>query len=353
MLEDFSSRGPNLPGQFPPSRMRPSAISVVRSLLSLAIAILGLGCWSCPTKPLSGPPPPPHVIQSPSTHANRSGTLKILTWNIWMMPDYIFQSPRNGQRAGIIASDLLMLDYDIICFEKAFSTTGRHALARALAKRYPYQYGPANSGWSLKMNSGVWIVSRFPLTDYHEIQFRASAGVESFARKGALMLTGTFQGHRFHLVAAHLQGETGSEYTEAHQRIREQQLMQIRDELLVRYTQPGLPIFLCGDFNTPRRDPKEPARDSAAYGAMLRILGNPQNGEGDRLTLEDACDRNDLAEENSGRSAELDYILIKPGSSQIDAQHSRLVFLHPGWDGRTLRQNLSYRHAVAVEATFH
>jgi endonuclease/exonuclease/phosphatase family metal-dependent hydrolase len=269
-----------------------------------------------------------------------------------MMPDYTFQSAQNGKRAGVIAADLLRLDYDILCFEKVFSTAGRHTLARALAKRYPYQYGPANSGWSLKTNSGVWVVSQFPLADYHQIQFRASAGLESFARKGALMLTGTFQGHRFHLVTAHLQGEDGSEYTEAHQRVRERQLMQIRDELLGRYAQPGVPIFLCGDFNTPRRDPKEPARDSDAYGAMLRLLGNPQNGEADRLTLEDMCDRNDLAMENSGRSAELDYILIKPGSSPIDAQHSRLVFLHPGWDGRTLRQNLSYRHAVAMEATF-
>ena len=328
------------------------AISIIKALLFPGIALIGAGCRSCPIAPLAGPPAPPRVIQSPAVPSTRLDTLRILTWNVWLMPDYIFQSPQNGKRAGVIGSDLLKLNYDIICFEKAFSTSGRRALARSLAKRYPYRYGPANSGSSLRINSGVWIVSRFPLTDYHEIQFRASAGIESFARKGALMLTGTFRGHRFHVVAAHLQGEDGSEYTEAHQSIREQQLMQIRDELLVRYAERGVPIFLCGDFNTPRRDPKETARDSEAYGSMLRLLGNPQNGEADRLTLEDICERNDLAEANSGRAAELDYILIKPGSSQIDAHHSRLVLLHPGWDGRTLRQNLSYRHAVAVEATF-
>src|SRR5712691_10463623 len=37
------------------------------------------------------------------------GQLKILTWNIWMMPWFTFQSPHNQKRARAIAEELLKL----------------------------------------------------------------------------------------------------------------------------------------------------------------------------------------------------------------------------------------------------
>jgi endonuclease/exonuclease/phosphatase family metal-dependent hydrolase len=311
-----------------------------------------MGCQHCPTAPLTGQPPAPQVLASAPVDTNSQAALKILTWNIWMMPAYTFQSPQNQKRAEVIAAELSKLDFDILCLQKAFSASARRVLRRALAARYPYQYGPANSGFSLKVNGGVWILSRLPLTNYYEIQFHDSAGLESLSRKGALMLTGTFLGHRFHIIATHLQGEEESHYTEKHQRIRERQMIQIRDELLARHAEPGVPAFLCGDFNTPRRDPDDLAHESDAYRSMLRLFGDPRNGVEDRLTLEDLCDRNDLAMSNVGRMAELDYVLVRPGVVKTKTRWRQLILLHPGWDGRTLRQNLSYRHAVGVEVVF-
>src|SRR6266540_1903151 len=132
-------------------------------LLLLAAITCCVGCHHCPTHIVATPAPP--------TATPGPARLNILTWNIWMMPWFTFQSPHNRKRAGAIADELLKQDFDILCFEKAFDGGARNVLLKALGTRYPNHYGPANSG-SLKVNSGLWILSRIPLSESHEIQFR-------------------------------------------------------------------------------------------------------------------------------------------------------------------------------------
>jgi len=132
----------------------------------------------CPAGLVATPPAP--SIGEPRLPAGPA-QLKILTWNIWMMPWFTFQSPHNQKRARAIAEELLNLDLDILCLEKAFDGGARAVLSKALGARYPYRYGPTNSGFSLKVNSGVWVLSRIPLSGLHEIQFRDCAGVECAA----------------------------------------------------------------------------------------------------------------------------------------------------------------------------
>ena len=101
------------------------------------------------------------------------------------MPRFTFQSPENNKRAAAIAAELLKQDFDILCFEKAFDAGAREVLWNELRARYPNKYGPANNGFSLKVNSGVWVLSRLPLTELGETQFHdcelaqlAARGVE-------------------------------------------------------------------------------------------------------------------------------------------------------------------------------
>jgi len=262
-----------------------------------------------------------------------------------MMPPVLLQSPDNKLRAAAIASELLQQDFDILCLEKSFDGGARDVMVKQLAARYPYRYGPANDSFSLEPNSGVWVLSRLPLSDYHQIQFRDAAGIERLSRKGALLLKGTFRGHRFQILATHLQGEEGPSYTEAHQKIRDEQMQQIRDELLAPHADPALPLFLCGDFDTPREVP-------AAYNFMLDTFDRPENGVAHRITLDDNCAHNDLARFDSGRAQELDYVLVRPNGSAVKVEWARLIMVDPGWDGRTNRRNLSYKYAVAAAIEF-
>jgi endonuclease/exonuclease/phosphatase family metal-dependent hydrolase len=266
-----------------------------------------------------------------------------------MMPWFTFQSPHNHTRARAIAEEILKLDFDILCLEKSFDGGARAVLAEALHARYPYNYGPANSGFSFKVNSGVWILSRIPLSERHDIQFRDCAGIECASRKGAMLLSGTFEGHTFQLLATHLEGEAGSHYTPERQEIRNREMTQIRDDLLTRFGKPAVPLFLCGDFDTPHRDPANSTQESSGYRFMLQTF-HAQDVPGDRITFDDNCSHNDLAIDNQSRADELDYILVVPKAVNLQAVWRREILRRPGWDGR--RQDLSYRYAVGASIQF-
>jgi endonuclease/exonuclease/phosphatase family metal-dependent hydrolase len=319
---------------------------IASRILLLYCWLIAAACFRCPKGAIAVPVP----VRSPEPRLPAaSDRLKILTWNIWMMPEFIFQSPRNILRAKAIAGELLTFDFDILCLEKAFDSFARVAMTEVLRARYPYQYGPANSRFSLKINSGVWILSRIPLSVIQEIQFRDCAGIECASRKGAMLASGDFHGHEFRIVATHLEGEPGSAWTEQRQQVRDKQMEQIRDELLQRYDKPGVPVFIAGDFDTPHRGPSNPMQESAGYQFMLRTLG-AVNGPEDHVTFDDNCAHNDLAMSNGGRTDELDYILMAPHGTNTTASWRREIIRHPRWDGS--RSDLSYRYAVTASIAF-
>jgi len=276
--------------------------------------------------------------------------IKVLTWNVFMMPSWVGESPNNEPRAAAIATTLLEHDFDILCLQKVFDSSARAVLEAVLAERYPYRYGPANDGCSLNLNSGVWVLSRFPLTDYQEIQFKECDSWECFSRKGALLLSGTCGSTPFRLVATHLQGEESSSFTPKNQAIRDQQLLEIRDHLITPHLEPMVPFIICGDFGTPRLM-ASCYRETIEYSRMLATLG-VQNGPQVRITLDESPQGNQLAKSDSGRRNELDYIFLRSNGFPVTAERSRQIFRRHGWDPKYHRSDLSYRYAVSATLTF-
>jgi endonuclease/exonuclease/phosphatase family metal-dependent hydrolase len=279
-----------------------------------------------------------------------SRPLQLLTWNIWMMPPIIHESPRNEPRAEAIAAELLARRDDILCLEKAFDGGARDVLAARLGERFPYRYGPINRvRLDLTLNGGVWVLSRVPLTPVREIEFRDASGVERLSRKGAILLRGAWDGDPFQLIATHLQGEEGPGYE--NQAVRDKQIAQIAEELIATHTDPQLPLFICGDFNTERRDRVDPFAESPSYLRMLRLFG-AVNGEEQRVTLDDHRVHNDLANYDTGRVAELDYIFLRRNGHLLTGSWQQVVMRRRGWDGAQGRRDLSYRYAVAASFTW-
>ncbi len=281
-----------------------------------------------------------------AARANPTNSLSILTWNIFMMPPWIHESPRNAPRAAAIAAELLSRDFDILCLEKAFDGDARDVLTAALGDRYPYRFGPANDSCLLAENSGVWVLSRVPLVNYAQIRFDDCANVECFSEKGAILLTGALGSSPFHLIATHLQGEEGSSFTRSHQEVRNRQMVQIRDELVKPNVAPSTPFFICGDFGTPRYH-GESSLETEGYLHMLRTL-DAENSPETRITYDDEIENNTLAPSNTGTKAELDYILVRKSDCDLDVVRSRHVFRRTGWDAPTNRPDLSYRYAVSA-----
>lgn len=274
--------------------------------------------------------------------------LKVLTWNIFMMPEWVKESPFNQPRAAAIAQTLLEQDFDILCLQKCFDAGARDVLARALAQRYPYRYGPANPG-CLLLNSGVWVLSRYPLTDYQTIEFRRCSSWECFSRKGALLVSGTCGQTPFRLVVTHLQGEEGAAFTTKNQAIRDQQMAKIRDRLLTPHLEPQVPFIICGDFGTPRFADAAFRVETITYRNMLATLGVDRVDE-TLITLDEVD--NELAKSDTKRKNEVDYVFVRKNGYNLGVTRRRHVFKRGGWDPQAQRTDLSYHYAVSAELTF-
>lgn len=261
--------------------------------------------------------------------------LKILSWNIYMLP-YISLFNNNALRAKTIAQKLSTSDYQIIVFQEAFSSKCRNVLAKNLLASHPYQYGPANRNYfPFRTNSGLWIVSKIPLTNLEEFQFSRSEGFDAVARKGAVLFEGSFKGAKFQLLATHLQADNSPI-------VRSKQCAEIKDHLLNKYYRVDTPQFICGDFNIEMDD-------SPNYERMLTTL-DAQNGElsgNVKVTYDEV--NNNLAKIPHGKSMVIDYVLVRNAALIHNVERKVQTFLgHIG--GRTT--NLSDHYAMEFHVDF-
>jgi phospholipase C len=269
-----------------------------------------------------------------------------MTWNVWMMPRWTFQSPSNSLRASALATEILKLDVDIVCLQKVFDRKALRVLERSLRERYPYQYGPVNGGPSLRLSGGVWVASRVQLSEVRQLQYRDCRGIECLSRKGALLLNGQLDSLRFVIASTHLQGESGPNWTAKNQAIRQSQIEQLARALVPLADEADLAV-VAGDFVTPRRIAEGAPAESQGYRELVETLG-VTNGVEDRVTLEDDREFNDLAQHDTGRRDELDYVFIRTKSALPEAQWYRLVLENPTWDKKRVRRDLSYRYPVVA-----
>ena len=234
-------------------------------------------------------------------------TLKILSWNIYMLPNRDMPIFTGQQaRAAIIAALLNAENYDVIVFQEAFHDRAREILSDGLREKYPYQIGPANQrAGFLRTNSGVWMVSRVPIKMLREIEFDNCAGFDCLANKGALLIEGEKNGQPFQIIGTHLQAFNG----EKRDAIRTQQYEQIRNELLQPFERDNVPQLLCGDFNTAKR--------SQRYVPMLEILNADDGSFSGSITYTDATDDYAPDDYTHDKRDVLDYILFRQKKSDV------------------------------------
>ena len=277
------------------------------------------------------------AINPPTTgyQLNDSTELKVLSWNIYMLP-YISLFNHNAKRAKVIAEQLKNSAYTIIVFQEAFSSKCRNVLAKNLLSTYPYQYGPANKNFlPFRTNSGLWVVSKIPLTELAEFQFGKSKGFDVIARKGAALFEGIFKGTRFQLLTTHLQADNSDT-------VRAKQCLEIKEHLLNKYYHKDIPQFICGDFNIDMDD-------SHNYEQMLKTL-DAQNGAlsgSVKVTYDEV--NNNLARIPHGKERVIDYVLVRNGAMIHKIERRvQTFFTHIG----KRETNLSDHYAMEFDVSF-
>lgn len=230
---------------------------------------------------------------------NSSKELKILCWNIYMLPRSVFYTGKR-KRAREIAKVLPAENYDIIVFQEAFHGDARRIMKRAWKDLYPNRIGPANRHWYwVKVNSGVWILSKFPLKELQQIKYKDCHGfVDCFANKGALLVEGEFEGQKFQLLGTHIQAGGPDS-------IKQKQYEAIR-ALADQYKEEGVPQILAGDFNMgPDVD--------GSYERMLQTL-DVKGYEPDGELKYTADGRNDFRRNEKKRL--IDFIFYRPNGKE-------------------------------------
>lgn len=212
-------------------------------------------CSPYPNNQIDTPSPQISALSSPAN------SLKILSWNIFMLPRFVI---RTGQlkRAHEIVTVLKNEDADMIVFQEAFDTSAREIIRKGLSSFFPYESGdpPKNIIW--KTNSGIWIISKIPFIVIRNMYFMNGKGPDWLACKGAMLIQSEKNGFAFQLIGTHLQSDFGGKHS---QRIRKLQCEQIRKELIEPYAEEGVPQLLAGDFNTIHHE-------SEKYEQILNIL---------------------------------------------------------------------------------
>lgn len=260
-----------------------------------------------------------------------------------MLPGWIKKSGQMD-RAKLIAEKLVVSDYDVLVFQEAFTKKTREVLWDILKEAYPYNEGPVNAkGSKMKLNGGVWILSKYPMELLGEIKFNKARGADAFSRKGAMLVDVVKNGVHYQIMGTHLQADESA----SRDKIRMEQCQQIHDELLVVHAQDSIPQLLCGDFNISKND-------VVHYTEMLNIL-QAQNDSASfpaKPLQSYNWENNDLIEKEYEVTT-LDYIMLKKRFKPFATIKRSVVVLTEKWADRKgkPKKNLSDHHAVEIILT--
>ncbi|MFN8397877.1 MAG: sphingomyelin phosphodiesterase [Bacteroidia bacterium] len=279
-------------------------------------------------------PAHPLTPDLPQTAAPQPGpALKVLSWNIYMLPKAVKNSGK-AQRAALIAELLGQSEYQILVFQEAFMADARRIIQEALAPHYPYAYGPANNRPGLRINSGIWVLSRIPLKVLDEVTYSKCKGIaDCMARKGVMLLEGEFGGTTFQIAGTHLQSI-------GPQAVRKSQYTEIRS-LLDKHRRNNVPQIICGDMNTDQAD-------TNCYHDMLQTLDAEDGPLDINISCNDkGCFLNDFHPGGVYQYSIIDYALYRGNGHKARGIRRYMPEFKRRWHRDN--QDLSDHFPVAVE----
>ncbi len=224
--------------------------------------------------------------------------LKIMSWNIKFLPGWINPSHKN-QRAKDMAEIFNHGNYDVIVLQEAFKNHPRKLLAKSAKEMYPYSWMDKKKTNMFKItNSGLMVLSKYPITPLKLIRFHFNRRVEHFASKSALLFEIEKDGEKFLIVNTHLQSDYGKQDFIV---TREMQMKEMFKPFFWDYSLSEKPHLMAGDFNIDRSNQKE--FDKIGY--VLPVIETPLSSDL-KITFP-RSESKELQEQNKSGS-QIDYI---------------------------------------------
>lgn len=274
--------------------IRPAAfVSFIALVPSIAFVALAASACAAPTLPMPVPPTP----------ATPAEVLDVLTFNVFLRaPAWMFRDHHDRRVRDMPAA---LAGNDVVVLQEAFSHSHRDAILTALAAEYPHRTPVAGrEGW-IRADSGLMLLSRWPITATAAITFGDTcAGLDCLADKAAIYARIDKRGRTYHLVVAHTQDGL------QHRDVREAQLRAVRALIDSRAIPPTEPVIVLGDLNVDR------IGDPPGYGAMLGILGVVDPAAGGAGPIEATWDGELNPLVGSDSRERLDYVLLERDHAQ-------------------------------------
>ena len=254
-----------------------------RSIMNFCSPIMALAMILCcaariPAKetPSSGASAPAKVAASKGAE---SFDVKVITYNVAGLPNFITFN-RNlaptAERFSRIGDRLQQ--YDIIGIQEAF-IPAREIIEKKLGEYYVVH--GADVGKVKLMGSGVYIYSKWTVTQSHYEKWQHLADADALSLKGFVSATvNVSPGLAIDVYNVH--GQTGKSPDKV--------VMKLKNyERLARYMEyqsgnSGRPVLLIGDFNVKDGDP---VWKSIAEGMGLTMIPDPVKGKPDHLFYKD------------------------------------------------------------------
>ena len=222
------------------------------ALIALVPAIIGFLL-----KTAAGPFRQDFRVVFPETEPDMSGKLdqlKLTTFNVAALPPFIVavnKLSNSRERVQALANHILTdEDADVFCFQELFDEEAISILMDTLKQKYLYIVASAGNH-TFRLNSGLCIASKYPITNPAFTPFRApTIGHDALATKGILRGDISLPGGKTAaLVTTHLQAGSRN------QEVRDLELDELNAICESRSRNGAVPVLLGGDFNfSPHKD---------------------------------------------------------------------------------------------------
>ena len=246
-----------------------------------------------------------HSQQNISTKSTiiEKNDLKILSWNIKMMPaPYGWFHNTSKRSENIIKVLKNSKRYDVILFQEAFSYKIRNKIYNSLKDLYPHQIDIKDETDFYKMNSGLWVISSIPITLIDNINFTELRHNDWLSSKGAYLYSVIKSQQEFYIINTHMQADYRTKYSD----IRISQYTEIQQKLILPNENSKIPLILCGDLNISK-----PSKLNQML-EKLNFTDGPLSGK--------------LKHTSLGNNHELlDYILVKSKKIKFQSIERRIL----------------------------
>ena len=239
-------------------------------------------------------------------HSLKKDTLKVLSWNIQMLPNLyapFTKLVRKKQKIRLpeIIKYLEKSNFDIIVLQEVFDIQMKNKLKKQLSNAYPYMQLPIKKGWGIKLSNGVMFLSKHPINLIDKVIFNVSKKSDRMAQKGCALVELDFYDQHILVAGTHLDSKG--------QKVRDKQYNMVKEQIIGPYKSSQKNFFLAGDLNTEQ--------NSEAFKKMIALfeLNNYPLNEENPYTFD--SENSWINYKNKGW---IDYILyqIKPENKIIN-----------------------------------